>query len=211
MNGEVSPLIKYYTGVKKVSSLTELNGSIYYVAIEGADGIYVHAVDTNDHFCIYPCHGIVDIAKYCTSLVFTSATEHKVYECNIGDQRNVQVQAIAGSSCGYRDGPADTAQFKQPHGICTEGKTLFVTYPSSRRATMLSPLNGTRNVLEALGLLYDAFDVHVKHSPKSGIYKKLNKLDQFVQQHVENARDLQNITQMTTNGPQCTISALYYM
>ncbi len=71
---------------------------------------------------------------------------------------------IVGSGVsGYRDGSNSSSQFQEPYDLCVEGQTIFVTDPSVGRVAIVTPASSTKEFLECLGTLYNAFDVHVKH------------------------------------------------
>ena len=73
-------------------------------------------------------------------------------------------------------------------------------------------MKGTCDLLSALGDLYSALGIHSKGSSVDSdincAIDKLEKVDQFVQEHVTEAKAMQDISaSYATNGPQGTISA----
>jgi hypothetical protein len=147
-------------------------------------------------------------------LLFSSAAEHKVMECDYRADGHVKVKPLGGSDSGYNNGPATVAKFRTPHGICVEGKTIFVTDPTSERVALIVPLHGTTLFLQkVLGKLCDAFDIHIKHQATDHIdinhtIAKLNEVDVFLDEQVNNAKQIQGLSVRLTNlnGPQGTVS-----
>lgn len=72
-------------------------------------------------------------------------------------------------------------------------------------------MKGTCDLLSALGDLYSAFGIHSKGSSVDSdincAFDKLEKVDQFVHEHVAEAKAMQDISASSaTNGLQGTIS-----
>jgi hypothetical protein len=168
-------------------------------------------IETNVNILLMQGPGINGLALLGDiTLLYTDSSKHQVLQLDIATK---EVQTVAGCGReGSRDGSDVSCLISQPYGICVEGKTIYVTDPSSGRVIMISPASATSIFLQALGNLYDAFDIHVKHGELSNITlqqteEKLSQTVAFISDHVANAKEVQNLTQGTLNGPQGTISA----
>ena len=141
--------------------------------------------------------------------VFADLTSRKVKH---GDLDGNVLDEIGSGLRLSSDGCKLSACFVQPLGICTEGKTVYVTDAATGKVKMISPVLGTTNLLLNLAKLYLTFGVHRKGTDRSG--ENLNtgcdhmtEVDNFIQSHVSCARNVQHLPDTAhTNGPQGTIS-----
>ncbi len=131
VDGQVTIIARFHQDVTKTSALAALNGHLDYAVTRGTEGIYIQSLETDTQYCVYVSTGIADIAAYGSKPLFTSAVEHKVMGCDLRADCHVDVKALTGSDVVYIDRPAPIAKFKNPHGICVEGKTVLVTDPTS--------------------------------------------------------------------------------
>lgn len=144
------------------------------------------------------------------SIVVGDEVNHSV---SVFNTENNTLKPIAGNGTkGYKDaGTYTSSRFSQPFGICTEGNSVFVTEPACGRIAVVSDLFGTRMFLKSLGLLYRAFGIHEKGNkyPKIDLKSTVERVydaKSFVQEHVQNAKNVQQLHVNVTNGPQGTVS-----
>ena len=112
---------------------------------------------------------------------------------------------------GYKDGTSMTSRFNRPYGLCSEGRSMYVTDAAYGRIVIMSDMSGTLSFLHSLGNMYRAFGIHVKkEKPKEVDLQEtaccVNDTVNFLNQHIENAKLIQGLTVQVTIGPQATIS-----
>ncbi len=103
-------------------------------------------------------------------------------------------------------------QFKQPIGICVEFDTVvYACDAQSNSVKLITPLNETAKLLDAIGKLYDAFSVHKKGQSYSNM--TLSEASNKVQQCKQVLMDFERAVRSTEclpnilNGPQGMVSA----
>ena len=67
-----------------------------------------------------------------------------------------------------RTGPSLKSSFGQPSAMACEGKSIFVFDTGANAVTLVTPLEPLGIICQELGLLYDAFSIHV---PKNYLRK----------------------------------------
>ncbi len=123
------------------------------------------------------------------------------------------INLFAGSKVeGCQDGPAAKCQFKQPIGICIKVDTVvYARDAQSSSVKLITPLNETAELLDAIGKLYDAFSVHKKGQSYSNM--TLSEASNKVQQCTQVLMDFEKAVRSTEclpnilNGPQGMVSA----
>ncbi|VDI51325.1 Hypothetical predicted protein [Mytilus galloprovincialis] len=169
-------------------------------------GIQLGIRHTTDHYCKARFNGLGLLGES-TCIVVGDEANHSV---SVFNTENNTLKPIAGNGTkGYKDGT--NTSFSQPFGICTEGNSVFVTDPACGRIAVVSDLFGTRMFLKSLALLYRAFGIHEKGKKYPNIDFKstvecVYDAKSFVQEHVQNAKHVQQLHVNVTNGPQGTVS-----
>ena len=78
-----------------------------------------------------------------------------------------QVSVVAGSGKkATMDGSSSSAAFAQPCNICTEGKSIYVTDISASKVLLITPMEGTQEVLSSLQKLFNGFGVRERTKTK---------------------------------------------
>ena len=155
----------------------------------------------------------------CQDIGGITINNDQIYFCDTGSRQvkvvdsDGQVMVIAGSGKkGSTDGTSISAAFMQPTGLCSEGKTLYVA-DAGGRVCIISGLEGTKELLKAIGKLYDCFGIHQKGQlvemvSLSEVHNTVSDVRSIIEVHVQNAADTQGIQNIQSlNGPQGTISA----
>lgn len=91
------------------------------------------------------------------------------------------VKTLLGSEQeGTSDGTCtdEMCSLTQLHGICSLEKTLFVSDVAAGTIKLVSGLTGTVSLLQALGSLYDSFDIGAQNTEKTdkSLQDALNKV-----------------------------------
>ncbi|CAC5360409.1 unnamed protein product [Mytilus coruscus] len=172
-------------------------------------GIVAFDLESGAQQTIIAKQGLNGLGLLGESIVVWDEVNHSV---SVFNTENNTLKPIAGNGTkGYKDGTNNSSRFSQPFGICTEGNSVFVTDPACGRIAVVSDLFGTRMFLKSLGLLYRAFGIHEKGNkyPKIDLKSTVERVydaKSFVQEHVQNAKNVQQLHVNVTNGPQGTVS-----
>ena len=87
-------------------------------------------------------------------------TDSGAYQVKVYDPVDKVVTVLAGSGQkGNEDGTTKSCTFVQLQGICTAGKTIFVTDAATGNVNLITELSGTTQFLKHLGLLYGSFRI----------------------------------------------------
>lgn len=212
VSGVVHALTEYPGYCMEVNSMCVSDNKVYVVYAGNPGGIIqvdlstseIHRIVDNNTIDCSECAGV---AGYPGGIVFTDSGHHQL---KLFDGEQITVVAGAGRE-GNDDGPAHTGTFAQPMGVCVEyGTNIFVADAQTGCVKLVTTVNGMIQFLHHLGLLYQAFSVHLKNKkvPKYSIddaVEKVNTVLQYLQRTVYDVKTLTGTTK-TTNGPEGTVS-----
>ena len=75
-----------------------------------------------------------------------------------------------GSGQGFsNDGCKYSGSFVQPFGVCTEGRSIYITDAANGKLKLLSPIACTLSMLASLNQIYSSFGVHLKGMEKPAV------------------------------------------
>ena len=161
--GNVSDVFLYPEGISCISSMAYLSGDIYLIGNSpnhstlmkcSVESRFIVAV-FEDNECQ---SGFSRICIQDNHIIVTDAESRQVKK--ITDDG---IEVVAGNGSNARkDGTGHSSAFRQPLGVCAEGKTVYITDATAGCVIMRTPMCGTVQFLRALGSIYSVFDVHCK-------------------------------------------------
>ena len=91
------------------------------------------------------------------------------------EQEQVTSAVIAGNGDAKRAyGLSLKSSFGQPSAMSCEGKSIFVCDTGANAVTLVTPLDPLGIICQKLGLLYDAFSIHVpKNHPRKNVLQAI--------------------------------------
>ena len=139
-------------------------------------------------------------------------TDSGAYQVKVYDPVDKVVTVLVGSGQkGNEDGTTKSCTFVQLQGICTAGKTIFVTDAATGNVKLITELSGKTQFLKHLGLLYGSFRISCKgtiaqHIRPQQMVQKLNGTNIYLKATVSKVKEDNNLKETaTTNGSQGTV------
>ena len=206
VQGEVTQTIPYPPDVTSVRDIAMVNNTNVFTAADR--GMFQISLNSLEVLQVPGVAKPICVSSFDQGLIFTE--ELQVKSLNPIDW---SVSNIAGSeAAGNADGPSDSASFTQLHGICSEGKNIFVTDLGTASVKLITGLSGTAEFLKNLGRLYDSFGIHTKglvpdNMSISSAKISVQSVHSYIQSTVEGVKDKFDIGDRATNGPEGTVSA----
>ena len=213
VRGTVQHQIAYGQGTTFVRGVTVKDSCTYWTSTGARGGIYCHDCVTENTELRYRGQDLCGISVPEDSLIFADKASKQVKQIPLSSEDRVLI--VGSGKSGGQDGTGTSSSFAQPHGLCVEGRSLFVADYGSAKVRLICDMRGTCELLSALGDLYSAFGIHSKaiqgtsgEAALTDAIDKVEVVNTFVQKHVAEAKRVQNLSaSFATNGPQGTISA----
>ncbi|MES9881338.1 MAG: hypothetical protein ABW185_10700 [Sedimenticola sp.] len=213
MKGLVQPLTEYPSTCDTILSMS-VKGCSLLVSYSGdPGGIFRLGLETLEKEFVVTngtdvC-GVVSCvaATQNDEFVFSDVVDHSIKMHN-GDG----IQRIAGTGQeGNDSGPAESASFSQPMGLCCEYESIFITDAQCGCVKILTTVKNSVEFLKQLGLLYAAFSVHLKHQKVpilvvSDALKNIKSVSTYLKECVRNVQDVTGISK-APNGPEGTVAS----
>ncbi len=213
VKGNVSKIANYPDMCVSVISLC-YNGNCLYISYKGNPGgvfsleLSTLAVSSCFSNSTQECSKCSHIAPYRNGIIFVDVGNRCIKVKN----PDAQSVLIAGSGKeGNTNGLAKHASFAQPMGICVENDTnIFITDAQAGTLKIITTINGMREFLQHLGLLYKAFSVHMKLQPVenmqiSDAITNIKAIDTYIKNCAKEIK-AGGVSAEKLNGPQGAVS-----
>ena len=101
-------------------------------------GIMLVSIATGDQKMLVEQDGLAGICVLGepARIMVCDSLKHTVSVVN--SEENVLIPLIGSGEAGFKDGTASTSKFSEPYGICSEGRSLFISDPCCGRVALVS-------------------------------------------------------------------------
>ena len=208
--GSVKDFGLFHSQIKEVVDMCVVNR---YLIVAHKNGLAKFCLQTRQYVSLLSnntdmCTSVSSVAPYASDRVVFTDTGCKrisVFSLVSGE---VEVMACTGRE-GNSDGTC--AAFSQPMGICVEHeKNVFVTDAQVGAVKLVTDVSAAVPFLKNLGVLYNAFCVHLKHKKVTpttleNCEKALVSVSRYLRTTVSSVQALLG-SEKITNGPDGTVA-----